>query len=1196
MNATSYTQPTRNAENRTMTASTVTETLRRRMAGAAGTLLAVALLLGIPSSGWAQRALVIDKIDIEVCENDTVSCPNNDTDTQENTANYTVNLSTVPTGNVTVTLAVESDHPKPPTVIEELLTFTSDDWSSPQTVTVTGVDDLVDNPGGFRLATIKHTATGGGFSTSKTVHVAVGNDDDAAGIALVPDTVMTVTEGGTDGDVGPSDTYTVELSSEPTGTVTVSLKVGGKNPDAATVEPASLTFTPDDWGVQTVAVTGVPDDSAEERMATITHTPTGGSYENVSAPTRDVTIRNVGRTDQNERGVIYDPPSLVIDEGGTGAYTIRLTSSPGTSNVEVTLDIPESREVIEITSLGQGKLTFTADNWDVSQRIEVTVKDNPVSADHDASITHTFTNYFDPDEVMPEDTTLTVTARDKDKKELSVSSRALEFGENSFRRYSVKLTSKPTGPVVVTVGGALPTVAKVTYEDEEDEERALSQLTFTDVNWNKAQTVFVRGIDDAVRHPGGRRTTITHTANGADYERGVDTVSVKVTIIDVDDAPEIMVIRFPPEESSIPDDDAPLSLPSYKVGLSTYPSLDVKVKIDMESVKGSDGLVSGTDCGSPSKSIVLTFVAVPDADVTVVPDAQEVAICVGDDQDSPGSSRRVTITHTASGGEYSDVSAVRKKLTVTDDEDSKEGISAKLSINKERLSVREDGGKVDGYGTPVPYTVRLDSNDILVSNEERTVTLEDYSTDIKVTDSQTALETPAGITNTSVSLTFSSAVKVHTVYVIGVDDNVVGSRSTSIVHTVSGVDSYNPIEVPITVSDHGDTVELLITGDELPRPVINENGDTYTYDVRLRSSPPPLPGEEGEVVVHVISREPSSVDVTAPASKSLTFDSSNWSVVQTVTVTSIDDMIDNPGGSRSVVITHTPEGPGYGYNQRKDITVKVEDQDSDVAGIIVGDPLSAVYEGVEGTFTAQLSAPPQVGKTVAVRVTSDSIKATVRPSSLTFTHANWDLPQTVYVTGVSGSHEGVDTEVTLTPSGGNYGARAMKVRFEVLRSTAPGLRVAPQQLEVSEGGTETYTVELNTDPGQTVMVSILSGSVLTVSPKSLTFTGGDDGNWDTPQRVTITGREDTLIGDRSATITHAAADYPSDRAEVRVQVTDNDATVTVSPTSITVPEAGGRATYTMKLNGQPTDNVTLTVASSNTSAATVSPGSLAFTT
>ena len=90
----------------------------------------------------------------------------------------------------------------------------------------------------------------------------------------------------------------------------------------------------------------------------------------------------------------------MIDEGGTGTYTIRLNSSPGTDKeVEVTLTIPPSRDVIEKTSLGHDKLTFTAGNWDIPQRVEVTVKADPVASasDRTAKITHAFTNYSPPE-------------------------------------------------------------------------------------------------------------------------------------------------------------------------------------------------------------------------------------------------------------------------------------------------------------------------------------------------------------------------------------------------------------------------------------------------------------------------------------------------------------------------------------------------------------------------------------------------------------------------------------------------------------------------------------------------------------------------------------------------------------------------------------------------------------------------------
>ena len=585
--ATNYTQPARAAKNRSMTTPPVTGIPRRRLTGAAGTLLAFALLLGIPSSGWAQRVLVIDTVDIRVCENPDRACtpPTPDTPDTPNTVTYRVNLSTVPTGTVTVTVAVESDHPKPPTVYREWLTFTSDDWFTPKQVRVTGVNDDVDNPGGFRLTTIEHTATGGGFSTTKNVHVAVENDDDAAGIMLSEASVA-VTEGGTTGSVSLSATYMVNLQREPTGTVTVSLQVGGENPDAATVEPQSLTFTPDDWReVQMVTVTGVPDDTAiERRMATITHTLTGGNYDNVSGEVM-VTIHNTGPTDSV--GVTYDPPILMIDEGGTGTYTIRLNSSPGTDKeVEVTLTIPEPREVIEKTSLGQDKLTFTADNWDIPQRVEVTVKYDPavktVTA-RTAPITHSFTNY------SPEgDEELSVTAREKDKKGLSVSNKVLEFGEHSYRQYSVKLTSKPETPVTVTMEGAIESVAKTTSSSDRDN-NDVPQLMFTEFNWNEAQPVFVHGIDDAVRHPIIRSMIITHRVTvDSDY----DPVEVKVKITDHEDNPRIVIHGFPAE--SIRDDSTDLS---YTVKLNTVPSVDVTVTVEMENAKISDRL-SDSRCDS----------------------------------------------------------------------------------------------------------------------------------------------------------------------------------------------------------------------------------------------------------------------------------------------------------------------------------------------------------------------------------------------------------------------------------------------------------------------------------------------------------------------------------------------------------------------------------------------------------------------
>ena len=94
------------------------------------------------------------------------------------------------------------------------------------------------------------------------------------------DAPVSVTEGG-------QATYTVALDAAPVAEVTVSIV--SDDEDAATVSPASLTFTPTDWGEQTVTVTGV-DDGVEDddRAVTITHSGTGVTTGTVSVTVTDV--------------------------------------------------------------------------------------------------------------------------------------------------------------------------------------------------------------------------------------------------------------------------------------------------------------------------------------------------------------------------------------------------------------------------------------------------------------------------------------------------------------------------------------------------------------------------------------------------------------------------------------------------------------------------------------------------------------------------------------------------------------------------------------------------------------------------------------------------------------------------------------------------------------------------------------------
>jgi uncharacterized protein (TIGR02145 family) len=89
------------------------------------------------------------------------------------TNTYTVVLDTEPTSNVTVTLS--SDDTSAATVTSSL-TFTTSNWSSAQTVTITGVND---GDSVNETVTISHSISGGGYgSITMTDITATMTDDD----------------------------------------------------------------------------------------------------------------------------------------------------------------------------------------------------------------------------------------------------------------------------------------------------------------------------------------------------------------------------------------------------------------------------------------------------------------------------------------------------------------------------------------------------------------------------------------------------------------------------------------------------------------------------------------------------------------------------------------------------------------------------------------------------------------------------------------------------------------------------------------------------------------------------------------------------------------------------------------------------------------------------------------------------------
>ena len=298
------------------------------------------------------------------------------------TATYTVKLNTQPTGDVTIT---PSSSAESAATVSGALTFTFSNWSTAQTVTVTGVDDAVDQGDTDRTATISHTVSGGDYGDVSAGSVSVTvTDDDTAGIT-VSVTQLTVTEAA---GAGRSATYTVKLNTQPTGDVTIT---PSSSAESAPTVSGALTFTSTNWSTeQTVTVTGVDDavdQGGTDRTATISHKVSGGDYGEVSAASVSVTV-----TDDDTAGVTVtaDSPFTVL-EGGSNTYTSKLNSEPtsdvvislSSNNVEVTIADTDGE-----TDGVQNTLTFTSSNWSTAQTVTVNAAQDDDTDEDSATITH----------------------------------------------------------------------------------------------------------------------------------------------------------------------------------------------------------------------------------------------------------------------------------------------------------------------------------------------------------------------------------------------------------------------------------------------------------------------------------------------------------------------------------------------------------------------------------------------------------------------------------------------------------------------------------------------------------------------------------------------------------------------------------------------------------------------------------------
>ena len=279
---------------------------------------------------------------------------------------YTVVLDTQPESDVIidVTPSFYSSSPSTVSISETMLTFTADDWDSPQSVTITALEDSDTRDLRFD---INHQVSGyPGVTQVQTVEVEVYDDDEAK--IRLSNPRPKVDEGG-------SATYTVWLNTRPD-YAEIGMSLYAER-DEITVHPTILQFTNENWRTpQTVTITAAHDQDAIDNVSNIVHT-IGWVYASGEHGYAKVTA-----IDDEKSRLVTHPTSLTIEAGETERYAVWIEDLPYVNDVTVTITSNNPAVTVDPSTL-----TFTRATWGWFKAVDVT------GLAGRATLTHTMSGY-----------------------------------------------------------------------------------------------------------------------------------------------------------------------------------------------------------------------------------------------------------------------------------------------------------------------------------------------------------------------------------------------------------------------------------------------------------------------------------------------------------------------------------------------------------------------------------------------------------------------------------------------------------------------------------------------------------------------------------------------------------------------------------------------------------------------------------
>ena len=1043
---------------------------------------------------------------------------------------YTVVLDTRPTGTVTVTPTVSGDDDV--RVSPSTLRFSASRWNTPLTVTVTGAQDSDQTADS---ATIAHTVAGADYGTeavqASDVEVTITDDDMASTSITISLSTQSVQESG-----GPARiTVIAELDASPVEddtTVTLTLGRGtAQNSDFVGIDPVPLTIR----GGQTrgsahLTVTPVADYIDEGTGETLRLTATTiADLELRPQATFEITIEDDDGPASDAITLAVSTQTLRESAGETQiTVTAELNAGPANNDIIVTLRLePNTAGIDDFAQIEPVNLTIERGRTNGSAQVQV----NPVNDDIDegaGEILRLFADVSQPFAGLRIDpqNTFDLTIEDDDEAGLVFSRNALTVREGESATYTVRLDSQPTGPVTMTLSVTGTDAEKVTANAE--------SIVFRPADWSTPRTVTVNTTKDDDGTP--ESAEIGHTLAGGGYDDISGEVTIRVE--DIDTASRSVQIAIEPDQ--VEEDDATTTV---KITATLDKATrSVATSVDLSATGGT--ATSGTDFAD----IGTVMVNIPAGEVSAT---QTFHFTPTDDEVDEGLSETVIFNARVDG-----LRVYPATMTIIDND------GRGIELSKGSVDV-EEGNAVGGS-----YSVAL------ATEPSGTVTVR-----VNVGDNRDVSATPNSLT-----FTRTSWQTAQTVTVTAAHDDDARDESAKLRHTASGADysGVRALALDIAVEDD-DTEGVTISKTEVE---INEGG-RERYTVVLDTAP------SGTVTVRMEIGAGGDEDVTTSPT-SLRFTSRNWNRAQTVTVTAAQDFDD---ANDAATIEHVVTSGNYAQNAESagNVKVMVEDDDTASTQVTISTSRSTVHESAGRTqinVTASLDASP-MGTPIEIELAFTAGEATegddyaaVTPVNMVIAPGRTTANATINLTPINDRIDEGDGETL------NLGARtrsgltiepATPFEITIEDDDEVGFVFSHPSVTVLEEGKASYTVKLNSQPiERAIMLLRVYGNdrySVEVSTDGLDFTQTIDrldftqANWDTPQTITVKGKEDSDGNDASAVIEHTTAkEYGDLRIELPVTVDDIDLTstsvqLTLMPTQIA--EGGGQRSVTVEaaLNG-----------------------------